>query len=351
MNPLTANPSSLPKPKPAPLAARDPNQGSILTAFEPNKAYSIAEGLAEIAKHHAAEAQAAEQLTCGANDANLDKDDDDDEMDVPKDCDQVRRLLEIAIEDSGMDATSFIRHLQLSKISYKHFMKQRGKDKGRRSQTYLKAVKFFEEHSKIKNAWKKHQTGAHSQPKRRKIAATETSASSASPQNKRAAANTPVPSFKAGATTASAAAGMIELEDETEDAVEVYDSCDEIRSKIFVHLRRPGVTRGQFLRDLQAQFHGPRKPKSLQSTQLNKFLEQNGPVTGNTSGIYYAAYVFFEKERLAAGLPKTEHREDMEDAWGLEGGVNVKTNLNNISYVTSVHRQLYIDDLGKPYSV
>lgn len=116
----------------------------------------------------------------------------------------------------------------------------------------------------------------------------------------------------------------IYLEGEEDDDVSVYDTCDEIRRKINAHLRTPGVTQAQFCRDLYAQLHVP-KVKSIQSKQLADFRRQKGPRTGAKSTVFYAAYVYFEKLRIAQGKRKTKHREDMEDIWESNGGFDRET--------------------------
>jgi hypothetical protein len=111
---------------------------------------------------------------------------------------------------------------------------------------------------------------------------------------------------------------------EETDSVEIYDSCDEIRKKIAAHLRKPNNTAAQLCRDLLAQYHtAERKPPQIQSGQLTKFRGYKGADTGNTSCVFYAAYVFFEKIRLAEGKPKSKHRLEMEEIWGGKGGFNV----------------------------
>jgi hypothetical protein len=70
-------------------------------------------------------------------------------------------------------------------------------------------------------------------------------------------------------------------------------------------------------------------------------------MTGNASTVYYAAYVFFEKERIAAGGKKSDHRLEMERTWVREGGVETKTNLNNVRYITSRNTTLTMDSFGK----
>jgi hypothetical protein len=249
----------------------------------------------------------------------------DDEVLLTENCDQIRRKINTFIDNGGMTVKDFVAALKITSVGYYRFMKQYGKDKGSYSDTFVQATRFFQ---------KRAAQGLPMPKKKRKITAPTTSKS---------AATNPVP---------AAASLDIQLGGESDDAVPIYDSCDEIRRKINAHLRKPDVTQSQFLRDLHAQFQGPRRPTSLQSAQLSRFRSQKGPVTGNTSGIYYAAYLFFEKQRLAAGKPKSKHREDMEDAWAWQGGVDVKRNLNNCGLLTAVGRQtLRMNELGlmRPY--
>lgn len=51
-----------------------------------------------------------------------------------------------------------------------------------------------------------------------------------------------------------------------------------------------------------------------------------GPDTGNTSCVFYAAYVFFEKLRIVESKPKSKHREEMESIWGGKGGFDTTRN-------------------------
>ena len=289
------------------------------------------------------EAKKGRNLKRDADDANLDISDDEEprdsdnehyydednavgsENDEVDNCDQLRRRIEHYLRryKSGNEPLlkHFIEELGVSTTAYRNFMKQHGADKGKNSETYKKGLEFFSQ--------RRGQL-----PKTPKVAALK-----AHMGRVRAAR-------EARADTIAAFAN-IELDGEAEDAVEIYDSCDEIRRKIRAHLGKPGVTQPQFLRDLRAQFHGPRRPTTLSNMQLNNFRDQEGPVTGNTSGIYYAAYVFFEKERLYMGRGKTEHRLDMEDAWGFEGGVDVKTILHKVSYIVRAGSEIYMDSLGK----
>ncbi|KAK8097326.1 uncharacterized protein PG998_005553 [Apiospora kogelbergensis] len=116
----------------------------------------------------------------------------------------------------------------------------------------------------------------------------------------------------------------INLEVGDDGLVPVFDTCDEIRLKINEHMRStPGLTAAQFCRDLYVHLRGT-KFTGLQSKQLNDFKAKEGPRAGCSSSLFYAAYVFFEKLRIAQGQPKSRHRTNMETIWADQGGFDLK---------------------------
>jgi hypothetical protein len=48
---------------------------------------------------------------------------------------------------------------------------------------------------------------------------------------------------------------------------------------------------------------------------LYDFLGKNGAYAGNTSSVFYASYVFFDKLRIRDRKPNSKHRLDMEDIY------------------------------------
>ncbi|KAI0425004.1 hypothetical protein F5Y09DRAFT_322810 [Xylaria sp. FL1042] len=154
-------------------------------------------------------------------------------------------------------------------------------------------------------------------------------------------------------TTAAAAAAVplpdisdIHLPGEEDDDVEVYDTCDEVRRKINAHLTEtPGLTQTQFCRDLYAQLRAPRC-KSIQSKQLADFRAMKGARTGARSSVFYAAYVYFEKLRVAQGKPKTAHRLNMESVWEAEGGFD-RENDHRTRFILSASASVHFDQYGR----
>ncbi|XDG01368.1 hypothetical protein ABKA04_000983 [Annulohypoxylon sp. FPYF3050] len=115
----------------------------------------------------------------------------------------------------------------------------------------------------------------------------------------------------------------IHLPGEETEEVPVYDTCDEIRNKITKHLETTGDTKEKFCCDISVRWLG-RPFKGFPLNQLNEFRRKYGANAGCTSKIFYAAYVFFEKKRIAEGKPKSEHRLNMERVWARNGGFDLK---------------------------
>ncbi|KAF5540172.1 hypothetical protein FMEXI_8623 [Fusarium mexicanum] len=102
----------------------------------------------------------------------------------------------------------------------------------------------------------------------------------------------------------------IHPEGEETDDVPIYDDCDEIRRKINARMKIPSVTQAQFCRDIYTQFKAP-TCKGIQPKQLSDFRKAKGSNAGAKSSVFYGAYVYFEKMRIAQKKPVTKHRVEM----------------------------------------
>ncbi|KAK4504188.1 hypothetical protein PRZ48_005104 [Zasmidium cellare] len=218
-----------------------------------------------------------------------------DGMYMDASCNQVRGKIRRFLDAGEMKKGEFAKALGVSSKSLNDFL-TKGKDPmdGSGSATYGAAWEFFK---------KREMAGIKGPTAKKQKAATAASAS----------AKEPVTDIRG-----------IALSGEASDSVAVYDSCDEVRKKINAHLVKSGVTQAQFCRDLCAQLHT--EVKKIQSKQLTDFRSKTGATSGNTSIVYYTAYCYFEKLRLAEGKPKSKHRLGMEETW--PGGANT-TELRN----------------------
>ncbi|KAL9093279.1 MAG: hypothetical protein Q9165_004020 [Trypethelium subeluteriae] len=233
---------------------------------------------------------------------------------MDKNCDQVRRMINTFIEAGGMKVGEFQAAIRVNGNGYSRFMKQSGRDKGAGSSTYYQAWAFF----------KKRELKGIPMPKKRKVSATKSAP--AGTQKGGVAASGAAPASKATSKSASASAPPsktiydIHLPDEETDSVRIFDSCDEIRRKIAAHLRKDGVTAAGFCRELCNMYNTDRRPRQIQSKQLADFRGKKGALSGNTSCVYYGAYVFFEKMRLLEGKPEGKHRMECmwQNPWGMD---------------------------------
>lgn len=237
---------------------------------------------------------------------NLDHIDVDD-LDIDENCDQVRKQINQVLDNAIMKKGEFCNAIGSSNHSVNTFLQKRGPIDGLQSETYTNAWAWF----------KQRELAGLKMPdvkKRQKAAAATAGDSSA------AAGPVAKKSKTSVAQDATLDLSNIHLPGEETDSVPVFDSCDEIRKKISAHLKTPGLTQAQFCRDLYAQLRAP-TCKSIQTKQLNDFRGKKGARAGCTSSVFYAAYVYFEKMRIAKGKPKSVHRLQMEVSWEHMGGL------------------------------
>jgi hypothetical protein len=219
-------------------------------------------------------------------------------------CNAVRNRINKLLDSNIMNKTEFVKAIGGNSNSLNRFLQASGPMGGSGSSVYYNAWAWF----------RQREVAKLKMPDVKKRQKVEADAAGPSSRSK--------PSSSSIAKTAAVSLPDIRgiyLPGEETDNVPVYDSCDEIRKKINAHLKTPGLTQTQFCRDLYAQLNAP-KCKGIQSKQLADFRAMKGSRTGARSSVFYAAYVYFEKLRIAQNKPKSAHRETMEELWAGQGG-------------------------------
>ncbi|KAJ1716312.1 hypothetical protein NYO67_1576 [Aspergillus flavus] len=239
-------------------------------------------------------------------------DDEDPPLDILKwNCTQVRRKIKNFIESKEMKIGEFQEAIGVSSRSYNTFLKMTG-EKGSESNTYFHAHRFF----------LKRELQGIKEPKKK-------------PASKQAKLDTEKKYDVSG----------IHLPGEEESKVQVYDTCDEVRKKIYAHLRDPNVTKAGFLREI-VKSYTPEQAVKFQGNSLTRFLDMSGANAGNTNAVFYPAYVFFEKLRICDGQPKNKFREEMEKIWRSHGGFGIETP-HHKGYWCHANEFVYVDKYGQ----
>ena len=214
-----------------------------------------------------------------------------------------------------MKVGEFQRAIGVTASSYKNFMKKRGHNAGEQSSVYIAANAFFH----------KRELEGHKMPRKKAKKDTDTDG-------------------KETGKNLDYDVSDIHLEGEDEGEVEIYDTCNEVRRKIAAHLRAPGITQAGFCRAMSAQFPESEE-KKISSAQLQAFQRKKCPTEGNSSGVFYGAYVFFEKLRVKQGKKKSKARLEMEEVWGDDGGVSRE--LQRGGYIVMKGSEAVQDRYGK----
>ncbi|KZL68469.1 calcineurin is a calcium-dependent [Colletotrichum incanum] len=172
--------------------------------------------------------------------------------------------------------------------------------------------------------------------RKRKSDAAHGDADAAGPAPKKQASNKkddPVPDLSG-----------IHLDGDESMSVPVYDTCDTVRTKIRAFLKKDGVTKAAFLRGLVKAAYGADSTHKIAPNLLTYFMNKKGPAAGNTSTVFYAAYVFFEKLRIRDKKPKGKKREEME--WEWPSGFETQKQLGG-PVLVHVSQRVGMDKYGK----
>jgi hypothetical protein len=222
-----------------------------------------------------------------------------------------------------MKAAEFQRPISASASSYRGFMEMNGSLSGKLTKTYKNAFRFFKkrELQGLEMPAKKPKTDDPKEKKKTEATAKAKHSDTSDPYD----------------------VSGIHLEGEEEGEAEIYETCDSLRRMINAHLRQNGVTQASFLRHVSKQFGNERR--TISSAQLASFMKKKGPLDGNSSGIFYGAYVYLEKLRLKQKKPKSKFRLEMEDMWEDDGGVDREQQRG--SWICPATTSVVMDKYGK----
>lgn len=144
---------------------------------------------------------------------------------------------------------------------------------------------------------------------------------------------------------------MITLEGESNRTVPIYDTCDDMRTKINRYMREmTGATNAGFVRTVNSAANPMDTIDSFRpatASQLTTFLKGKGPTKGCESPVFYAAYVFFEKLRVKEGKPKSKKRVEMEAVWEKAGMKLIDASVRGVWALRG--QTPYEDKYGKLY--
>ncbi|WVW83483.1 hypothetical protein I302_105504 [Kwoniella bestiolae CBS 10118] len=259
-------------------------------------------------------------------------DEDDPSLDIIKYSPaQIRNKIRSFINSGEMKVYEFCDAIGVSNNAYQRFMKESGQ-KGQWSDTYPGAHRFFvkRERKGIKISRKQPPT---------KKAKTGDSASGDKEKSKTKTKKELEEEYDVSSVT-------LEGEDHPGGIV-IFDTCDDVRTKLDAHLRRPGVTMAGFGREIAKTFskQTPSQDVTIQHKQIKDFLEKHGARSGCTSKVFYGAYVFFEKLRIKQNKPKSKKREEMEKIHGKKG-MDIKTDQNHMHFWAMAGEVIYEDSYG-----
>lgn len=226
---------------------------------------------------------------------------DGQERDPAYDCAKMRARLRALIDGGEVKVTHWQREQGVNSKSYGDFMKYTGAWGGIDNVTYRAAYAFFKKRDRL---------GV-------KPGAASTAAAAKKRKSNDGAAAATTGTGKGKAKSKAPDLSGVHLPGEETNSVEVYDSPAEIRRKISAYLPKEGITLAAFCRAVGEQYHPAR---TFQGAQLARFRSKKTPDGGNSNGIFYGAYVFFEKLRVKEGKPKSKFRLEMENEWAGEGG-------------------------------
>jgi hypothetical protein len=183
-----------------------------------------------------------------------DQDDEDEEITSTKaSCDTIRKKITLFLATKEMTLTAFLQEIGgVNNNSYGRFMKLKGSHSGRDNGTFWGAVNFFDRRDKAKKLALKEEKIAN-----KKRGASQISVSTVDNPPTKVANTSQISNYFASTTPTTGTATptstftvapivaqpvVVELSED----LPVFDDCDEVRTKIAVHIQQPGMNNSKF---------------------------------------------------------------------------------------------------------
>ena len=220
---------------------------------------------------------------------------------------QIRAKIRQFVNSGEMKVGEFQDKLGVSPNSYSRFLSQNGAQKGMESDTFWAAAEFF----------KRREIAGLTMPRAKKAKNVSNHAAGDGDETKDV-------KVKKDEGRDDVDVSDVKLEGEDKDSVPVYDTCDDIRTKISRFMRETPFanTNSAFIRLISAALPATSAMKPT-VRQFPTFVNKKGPTSGADSAVFYASYVFFEKLRVKKNKPKSKKRLQMEEIWTAKSAYEV----------------------------
>lgn len=246
-----------------------------------------------------------------------------------------------------MKISDFEKTLHVTPAEYKSFMDQlKGPRNALKNKTYAAAHQLFTRRGSgvqgvRSSVSKKRKTESKSDDP--KTSNTDAKDVKAQRKNNKA---------KSKDDESTSAEDLPKLDGEDGGPVPVYDTCNNVCTKIDAHLKKHKLTMKTFAEQVSKCQASGGTP--VTGDQVSAFQKKNGPLAGNSTKAFYASYVWFEKLRIKEGKDKSKKRKDkskkrkeMEDIHG-EKGVMIDRAIESVHFMVPGGMKVHIDKYGHP---
>lgn len=263
---------------------------------------------APASKKRKAKASLEEDIVKYTQDLDEEHDPDEDWGYVDESCQKVRGKLMRLFDNGVMTKSAFCDAIATNNGTLNRFLTTKGTIGGQGSSIYMKAWVWFKQRERAGLKMP--------DPKRRKQTIANQEARDEGDDGPKKAATKKGASSRKGPELPDISG--IYLHGQDTDEVPCFDTCDEVRRKINVHMKLPGVTVAQFCRDLTAQLSQP-QTETVQSSPFTRFRNSKGPNTGAKSIVFYTTGIHAVSSATAIRSHTSINREESHSTTEIQG--------------------------------